>query len=62
MKTDDKEISITNADSKEEQENCDKPMEEEDIPNSNTNESNSQENEHEEDVSMNAEEAAENTD
>ena len=59
MKTDDNEI----ADSKEEQENCDKPMEnEEDVPNI-TNENNSQKDEeNEEDVDMNAEEAAENTD
>ena len=59
MKTDDNEI----ADSKEEQENCDKPMEdEEDVPNI-TNENNYQKDEeNEEDVYMNAEEAAENTD
>lgn len=59
MKTDDNEI----ADSKEEQENCDKPMEdEEDVPNI-TNENNFQKDEENgEDVDMNAEEAAENTD
>ena len=46
MKTDDNEI----ADSKEEQENCDKPMEdEEDVPNI-TNENNSQKDEENEEI------------
>ena len=59
MKTNDNEI----ADSKEEQENCDKPMEdEEDVPNITIENNSQKDEENEEDVDMNAEEAAENTD